>query len=116
MAHISVDSTTILKKNLSISSTYELTPIDVQQVEGYMFQITWKNGSTPIGIVEIHCSSEETGAYVKVDGSTVKIKDNEGSIIYNSTQFHYRYMKLVFDITTGSADFDIVINSRSRRV
>jgi len=125
MSAIQVDSTVELVKDEVISevNTYYTTFIDVQQVEGYSFQIDWDlytgkitdNIKGEILIQAANNMSIVDKNPVTVEGSIQEIGETIGTHLYDVTKFNYRYMRLRITITKGSANFNVYFNSRSRR-
>lgn len=117
MSNLQTDSTLKIYTNQAVSTSFESSPIDIQQVEGFNFFTNWSGGTSIVGRMELQCSPERdnTAGWVKVDGSGQRITGTEGKHTYNSEDFSYRYVKLVINLTSGNTLFNIWFNSRSRR-
>jgi len=114
------DTTVLLHKDEVISGTFTTEIIDIQQMEGFSFQIYWDGGAGIDGVATIEGSNDLNAdialkKFSTVDRSAQKLIGTPGSHVYDSCRFHYRFMRLKIDVTAGSANFNIHFNSRSRR-
>jgi len=115
MSAMQVDGTTYIETGINISGAYESIIIDAQQVEAFAVDIKW-DGATPIlANFEIHVSNIKDDPFTKLDGSTQELTGATGKHIYSVRHINYRFFKLVGNVTVGNSDFDITLNSRSRR-
>lgn len=114
------DTTILLHKDEAISGTFYTQIIDIQQMEGFSFQIYWEGGAGIEGVATIEGSNDlnadiNAKKFSTVDRSAQKLIGTPGSHVYDASEFHYRYMRLKIDVTVNTAVFNIHFNSRSRR-
>ena len=120
MGAMQTDTTILLYKDEAISGIFYTDIIDIQQMEGFSFQIYWEGGAGIEGIATVEGSNDLNAdvtlkKFSTVDRSSQKLVGTPGSHVYDACKFHYRYMRLKIDVTTSTAVFNIHFNSRSRR-
>lgn len=116
MSALQTDTTILLHEGETIDAEFTTQVIDVQQVEGFSFQLRWSGvGFNAVTTVEGSNDLANIKTFNTVHRSSVLLTQDDGSHIYDACNFHYRYMRLKITVNSGTADFDIFLNSRSRR-
>jgi hypothetical protein len=101
-------------QDLTINTTYTSSSTDVSNLEdGYSYAIGWTNGASLDVDITLQVSLDDEN-YVTVTDSTQNITDNIGTHIYDVTGTSIRYARIVLTVNSGSADFTIKFNGKSR--
>ena len=96
-----------------VNGSFYTKSIDLQRYEGLAFQLNWSGGGVIDGTVEVEVSLDNEN-FVPDSCSTTEIDGDTGTHVYNIHDFHYRYVRLHINLTSGVTNFDIYVNNRVR--
>lgn len=102
----------------SMSVSFNSDPVSLISVYAYSIQLTWASGSTPVGTFKLQGSldSGDNGLgqgyvapthWTDITSSSQSISGTPGSIIYDVTECSYRWVRLVYTSTSGSATIGV---------
>lgn len=98
----------------SMASTFTSDPVNLISIYAYSIQIVWSGGASPIGTFKLQGSNDagDNGSgqavslptnYTDILNSPQSISGSPGSILFDITQCSYRWVRVVYTATSGSA-------------
>jgi hypothetical protein len=94
--------------------------IDLQQLFLGSIQIVWASGATPVGALTLEVSNDivqpslgtnpaaNVVNWTTYSGSSTALSGNSGTAFYNITDMGFRWLRLVYTRTSGSATMNAV--------
>jgi hypothetical protein len=110
---IRLDKVERLFESTSMGSNIESSVINLTDMEGYCLHFIWSGGGSPVGNLYIQASNNGSD-FVTVAGSELSVTGNSGQHMINVADFHYTYIKVKYDRTSGSATANALLTLRSR--
>ena len=106
-----------------MTGTTVVTSTGIDLISGYAYSIQayWTGGSAPVGTFKLQASNDpgDTGSgqgvsqpthWTDVTSSSQAITGTPGSILYDVTECAYRWVRLVYTNTSGTATLNATIN------
>lgn len=84
-------------------------PVNLISIYAYSVQVVWSSGSAPVGTFKLQASDDPVDAggtptnYTDVTSSSTPISGTPGSVLFDVTECSYRWVRLVYTATSGSA-------------
>lgn len=95
------------------------TGIALNSTYAYSIQGIWSGGSAPVGTFKLQGSDDAGYAggaqptnWSDVTSSSQAISGTPGKILYDVTECSYRWVRLVYTHTSGSATLNVTINTK----
>jgi hypothetical protein len=112
-----------LLKNQSMTATVTSTGINLISAFAFSIQATWSGGSATAGTFKLQASNDagDTGSgqavsqptnWTDVANSSQTITGTPGSILYDVTECSYRWVRLVYTPSAGTATLNATINTK----
>lgn len=103
-----------IANNISMASSFTSDPYDINRVKGLTVQFFWESGSTPVGTMDVLASNlrDEAASYTSVLSSPVNLTGNTGVQFLNFTDPFFRFIKVVYNRTSGSGQLSIILNGK----
>ena len=99
----------------TVTGEYVSEPVKMEVLEGVSFQVKWSGGSDITGQLTIECSVDKEG-YCTFAGSNVSMTGTEGMHIYDIVDTHVAYLRVKVSVTSGTSNFTITVNERTREM
>ncbi len=110
-----------LLTNADMSASFNSPGINLISIYAYSVQIHWDTGSTPIGTFKLQASNDagDNGSgqgvsqptnWTDITDSAQSISGGPGSVLYDVVATSYRWVRLVYTRTSGSATAQAIIN------
>lgn len=102
----------------SMGASFNSDPQELFYFYSYSVQIAWSAGTSPVGAFSIQASLDynpggnlvggdgtplNAGTWTTVTGSSQAISGTPGNILYDVVQCSYRWMRVAYTRTSGSA-------------
>lgn len=101
----------ILLPSTSMSSNITTPSYDVTQANTLAVQAVWSGGGTPVGNMYIAVSTDNINFTTNQD-SVLPVSGNSGSNFYNIQDIGYRYIRLLYVRTSGTASLLVNISGK----
>lgn len=111
-------------KGRSLTSSFNTDAVNLISIYAYSIQVVWSGSGTPIGIFSLQGSNDsgDIGSgqgvsqpvnFTPITNSPQSISGNTGSILYDITECSYRWVRLVYTATSGTATItDATMNTK----
>lgn len=98
----------------SMGTSFTSDPQNLFSVYAYSIQIAWSGGSAPVGSFKLQGSNDPGNSniilnnnaptnWTDITSSPQAISGSPGSILYDVTECSYRWVRVVYTATSGSA-------------
>lgn len=98
----------------SMAGSFTTDAVNLISIYAYAIQVSWTAGSTPVGTFKLQASNDagDNGSgqgvslpvnFTDVTNSFQSISGTPGSIMYDINACAYRWVRLVYTATSGSA-------------
>jgi hypothetical protein len=98
----------------SMASSFATDAVNLISIYAYSIQVVWGGGSSPVGTFKLQGSNDAgdsgTGQgvtppvnFTDITSSPQSISGAPGSILFDVTECSYRWVRLVYTATSGSA-------------
>jgi hypothetical protein len=87
---------------------------DAQEVEEctmFSVQMTWTDGSTPVGTFSIECSNDGTN-YVELTDANIPVSEDEGSAMINVASPAFQWVRAKYARESGDGTATITISGK----
>lgn len=112
-----------LVSNGNMASNITSSGIDLISSYAYSIQANWTSGTSPVGTFKLQGSNDagDTGSgqgvsqptnWTDITNSPQAISGTPGSLLYDVTACGYRWVRLVYTATSGSATLNATINTK----
>ena len=116
-------SSVVLLTNADMTGDFTSTGINLISIYAYSIQAHWTTGSSPIGTFKLQASDDsgDNGSgqgvsqptiWTDVLDSSQAVSGGPGSILYDVTACGYRWIRLVYTHTSGSAIAQAMMNTK----
>jgi hypothetical protein len=92
----------------SMAASITSVPIKVSHYDGFSVQATWKDGSTPIGVLTLQASNEvdvfaigET-QWVEIANTSQAVSGSSGTVLWDVVEPRYSHVRVYYSATSGS--------------
>ncbi len=103
-----------ITSSASLAASFNTDGINLISIYAYSVQVSWSGGTAPVGTFTLQGSNDSGDAgsgqavvqptnWTTVTGSSQSISGSPGSILYDVTECSYRWFRLVYTATSGSA-------------
>ena len=96
----------------SMAGDLQSNSVKLDGVDGFGIHARWSAGSTPSGNLKLQASNDDSN-WVEVASSTAAVSGNSGSALYNKTDQFYKYVRMVYERTSGDGTLDADVNTVS---
>jgi hypothetical protein len=111
----------VLLTNASMGGDITSTGINLINIYAYSVQVNWTGGSAPVGIFKLQGSNDpgDNGSgqgvsqptnWTDITDSPQAITGTPGSVLFDVVACSYRWVRLVYTRTSGSAIANAIIN------
>jgi hypothetical protein len=87
------------------TSVINSTAVNISGVLGYSIQAIWTAGSTPVGVLKLQGSNDNSN-WSDISGATSNVSGNTGNSVFNASGVYYNYVRLVYTNTSGTGTLD----------
>lgn len=116
-------SSVALLASQSMGASFNSTGINLISIYAYSIQVVWNTGSTPIGVFKLQGSNDagdngsgqgvsQPSNWTDITDSPQSISGGPGSLLFDITECGYRWVRLVYTRTSGSAAASATINTK----
>ena len=92
--------------------------INLINIYAFSIQVVWASGTSPVGTFKLQGSNDpvifnsgqgegQPTNWTDIDSSDKAISGTPGSILYDVTQASYRWVRIVYTATSGSATISV---------
>lgn len=107
----------------SMGASFNSTGINLISIYAFSIQIVWSGGSAPVGIFKLQGSNDagDNGSgqgvsqptnWTDITTSPQSISGSPGSLLFDVTECSYRWVRLVYTRTSGSATANATMNTK----
>ena len=111
----------VLLTNADMTGDFTSTGISLISSYMYSIQIHWNTGSSPVGVFKLQASNDagDNGSgqgvsqptnWTDIADSAKAVSSGPGSLLYDVSVCSYRWVRLVYTHTSGSAVAQAMIN------
>lgn len=109
--------------NGSMAGAITSTGINLISIYAYSIQAIWSGGSAPVGSFSLQGSNDagDIGSgqgvsqpinWTTIVGSSQSISGSPGGVLFDVVQCSYRWVRLIYTPTSGSATVNATINTK----
>lgn len=99
----------------NLSTTFTTDAINLFSIYAFSIQVNWSSGAAPSGTFNLQGSNDPGDAgsgqavtkptnFTNITNSSQAISGTPGSILFDVTECSYRWVRLVYTATSGSAN------------
>lgn len=112
-----------LLTNVTMGANITSLGINLISIYAYSIQVVWSEGSAPIGTFKLQGSNDagDNGSgqgvsqptnWTNITSSPQDVSGTSGSLLYDVTECSYRWVRLVYTRTSGTATASATINTK----
>ena len=95
-------------KNAPMGTNQSSSSLNISDAIAYAVQAIWKNGSSPVGTLDIQASNNGED-FSSVLSSPIAVSGNSGNILVNVERAGYQFVKILYNSTSGSGELTVSI-------
>jgi hypothetical protein len=101
-------------KSLSASAaSWESDELSIRKLDIVGLQLNWSNGSSPVGTCKVQATIDGENWVDLVMSSELAVSGASGSHLFNIGQIPFDKIKFVYTRSSGSADFELWMMSKT---
>jgi hypothetical protein len=104
-----------IANNTTMASSFTSDPFNLFSIYAYSVQVNWSGGAAPVGTFSLQGSNDPANSniilpnntpvnWTTITNSPQTVSGTPGSILYDVVECSYRWFRLVYTASSGSAN------------